>query len=135
MEINNSLVLVVDDEPNICNVLRRILEREGYQVLTAPDGEAALQLIRQHEPDVILLDLMMPGIDGREVCWRVRAFSPQTRIIYFTAKTELSGTFKTKELYGGADAFIAKPATSKRILSMVDSMLNSRRSKKDEYLP
>lgn len=135
MAINNSLVLVVDDEPNICNVLRRILEREGYQVLTAPDGEAALQLIRQHEPDVILLDLMMPGIDGREVCWRVREFSPQTRIIYFTAKTELSGTSRTEKLYGGADAFIAKPATSKRILSMVDSMLNSRRSKKDEYLP
>jgi len=134
MVINNSLVLVVDDEPNICNVLRRILEREGYQVLTAPDGEAALQLIKQHQPDVILLDIMMPGIDGREVCWRVRKFSPQIRIIYFTAKTELSSTSKTKELYNGADAFIAKPATSKRILSTVGSMLNSRRSK-DEYLP
>jgi len=134
MVINNSLVLVVDDEPNLCNVLRRILEREGYQVLTAPDGEAAIQLIKQHQPDVILLDIMMPGIDGREVCWRVRKFSPQIRIIYFTAKTELSSTLKTKELYHGADAFIAKPATSKRILSTVGNMLNSRRIK-DEYLP
>ncbi len=134
MAINNSLVLVVDDEPNICNVLRRILEREGYLVLTAPDGETALQLIKQHEPDVILLDLMMPGMDGREVCGRVRNFSPQTRIIYFTAKTNLSGTSKTRGLYSGADAFIAKPATSRRILSTVDSILNSPRSK-DEYLP
>jgi len=77
---------------------------------------------------------MMPGMDGREVCGRVRNFSPQTRIIYFTAKTNLSGTSKTRELYSGADAFIAKPATSRRILSTVDSILNSRRSK-DEYLP
>lgn len=134
MARNNSLVLVVDDEPNLCNVLRRILEREGYLVLTAPDGETALQLIKQHEPDVILLDLMMPGMDGREVCGRVRKFSPQIRIIYFTAKTDLSRTSRTRELYSGADAFIAKPATSRRILSTVDSMLNSRRSK-DEYLP
>jgi len=129
MATSNSLVLVVDDEPHLCNVLRRILEREGYQVLTAPDGEAALRLIKQKAPDVILLDLMMPGIDGREVCWRVREFSPQTRIIYFTAKTELASASKAKELHSGADAFIAKPATSKRILSTVGSMLNSRRNK------
>lgn len=131
---SNSLVLVVDDEPNLCNVLRRILEREGYQVLTAPDGETALRLIKRNEPDVVLLDLMMPGIDGREVCWRIREFSPKTRIIYFTAKAELTSTLGAKELYKGADGFIAKPATSKRILSTVDSILNARRGE-DEGLP
>ena len=133
MAIISSLVLVVDDEPNICNVLRRILEREGYQVQTAPDGETALQLIKEKVPDVVLLDLMMPGIDGREVCWRVREFSPKTRIIYFTAKTELTGLPNEKELYSSADAFISKPATIKRILSTVDSILNSRRTN-DDYL-
>lgn len=132
MASSKSLVLVVDDEPNLCNVLRRILEREGYQVLTAPDGDTALQLIKHKAPDVILLDLMMPGIDGREVCWRAREFSPQTRIIYFTAKAELRNTSRARELYRGADAFITKPATSKRILSTVDSMLSGRRSK-DRY--
>jgi len=124
---SSPLILVVDDETNIRNILRRILEKEGYRVLTAPDGETALRIIKAREPEVILLDLMMPGIDGREVCWRVREFSPTTRIIYFTAKTELTSPLKAKELHSGADAFIAKPATSKRILSMVDSMLSNRR--------
>jgi DNA-binding response OmpR family regulator len=133
MATRKSLVLVVDDEPNLCNVLRRILEKEGYQVLTAPDGEAALQIIKEKVPDVVLLDLMMPGIDGREVCWRVREFSPKTRIIYFTAKTELTSPSEVKELYSGADAFISKPASSKRILSTVDSILNSRRNN-EEYV-
>lgn len=128
MAKSSSLVLVVDDEPNLCNVLRRILEREGYQVLTAPDGETALRLIKRNEPDVVLLDLMMPGIDGREVCWRVREFSPKTRIIYFTAKAELTSAPGARELYKGADGFIAKPATSKRILATVDNILNARRT-------
>jgi DNA-binding response OmpR family regulator len=127
MAAKNPLILVVDDEPNMCDILRRILEKEGYQVLTASDGETALRIIKVREPEVILLDLMMPGIDGREVCWRVREFSPATRIIYFTAKTELTSPLKAKELHSGADAFIAKPASSKRILSMVDNMLNNRR--------
>jgi CheY-like chemotaxis protein len=134
MAISNPLVLVVDDETNLCNVLRRILEREGYRVLTAKDGETALQIIKHKEPDVILLDLMMPGIDGREVCWRVREFCPQTRIIYFTAKTELTGPLNEKELYSDADAFIAKPATSKRILATVDSILNSRREQDESFI-
>jgi len=127
MAASSPLILVVDDEINMRNILRRILEKEGYQVLTAPDGETALRIIKAREPEVILLDLMMPGIDGREVSWRVREFSPSTRIIYFTAKTELTSPLKVKELHKGADAFIAKPATSKRILSMVDNMLNNRR--------
>ncbi len=88
MATSNPLVLVVDDEPRMCDVIERILKQEGYKVITALDGMAALQLVKEKGPDVILLDLMMPGIDGREVCRRVRELSTKTQIIYFTAKAE-----------------------------------------------
>lgn len=122
MVTSSPLVLVVDDEIHMCHVLRRILEKEGYKVITAPDGEKALRLTKEKKPDVILLDLMMPGINGREVCQRVREFSTKTQIIYFTAKVE-PDPLKLRELRSEADAFIAKPATSKQILSKVSSVL------------
>ncbi len=119
-------VLIVDDELHMCNVLRRILEKEGYRVITVLDGETAVQLTKEKEPDLILLDLMMPGIDGREVCRRVRAFSPKTQIIYLTAKAELD-PLALKELRSEADAYISKPATSKQILSRVSNVLEGIR--------
>ncbi len=123
--MENYRVLVVDDELHICNVLRRILKKEGYEVITAPDGETALQFTKEEKIDVILLDLMMPGIDGREVCRRVRQFSKTTQIIYFTAK--VMPTDPLKELRCEADAFITKPATSKKILSKVSGVLQGAR--------
>ncbi len=125
MVTSSPLVLVVDDELHICNVLRRILKKEGYKVITAPDGETALQFTKEEKIDVILLDLMMPGIDGREVCRRVRQFSKTTQIIYFTAKVMPTDPSKLKELRREADAFITKPATSKQILSKVSGVLQS----------
>jgi two-component system alkaline phosphatase synthesis response regulator PhoP len=127
MVTGSHLVLVVDDELHMCNVLRRILEKEGYKVITAPDGETALRIIKEKKPDVILLDLMMPGIDGREVCRRVREFSTPTQIIYFTAKAEPIDPLKLKELRSEADAFITKPASSKQILSRVSRVLQGTR--------
>ena len=126
MATNNPLVLVVDDEPQMCNVIERILEKEGYKVITAPDGETALRLILEKKPDVILLDLEMPGINGREACRRIRELSTKTQIIYFTAKVEQDPT-KLKELRNEADAFIAKPANSKQILSKVRAVLQGAR--------
>ena len=123
MVTNSPLVLVVDDELHLCNVLRRILEKGGYEVITAPDGETALRLIKEKNPDIILLDLMMPGINGREVCRRVRASSTTTQIIYFTAKMEPVDPLELRELRSEADAFITKPATTKQILSKVSSVL------------
>lgn len=125
MATSNYLVLVVDDEPHMCNVLCRILKKEGYKVITASDGATALRLTKQKTPDLILLDLMMPGIDGMEVCRRVREFSKTTRIIYFTAKAELTDTFKFEQLQNGVDAFIAKPAASKQILTTIGSVLSA----------
>ncbi len=121
------VVMVVDDELHMCTVLRRILTQEGYKVTTIPDGETALRLVEKTKPDVILLDLLMPGIDGREVCRRVRQFLPKTQIIYFTAKVESMNPLKSKELRDEADALIAKPATRKQILSKVSRVLQGAR--------
>ncbi len=122
----NSLILVIDDEPHMCNALRRILEQADYQVITALNGELGLRITKEKHPDVILLDIMMPGIDGMEVCRQVRKFSPATKIIYFSAKVELKDSLIFRTHRDGADAFIAKPATSRRILSKVSSVLSSR---------
>ena len=126
MTKSSPLVLVVDDEPQLCEVLRRILEKEGYDVITTQDGETALRLIKQKKPDVILLDIVMPGMDGREVCRRTRELSKSTPIIYFTARAELD-PLKLKELRHEADAFIVKPATGKQILSKVSKVLEGTR--------
>src|SRR5512142_213386 len=79
--------LVVDDEPPLVQVVSGYLEREGFEVLTAGDGETAVRLAREHRPDVVVLDLMLPGIDGMEVCRRVRGFS-DAYIIMLTAKSD-----------------------------------------------
>ena len=127
MVTDSPQVLVVDDELHICNILRRILKQEGYKVITAANGEVALRLIKEKKPDVILLDIMMPGMDGREVCRRVREFSTTTQIVYFTAKAEPVNPVKLEELRHEADAFIAKPATGKQILSRVSRVLQGAR--------
>ena len=124
MVTNNYQVLVVDDEVNMCNILRRILDKEGYQVQTVPNGNAALRVLEKNQPDLILLDLMMPGIDGREVCSIARQLSSKTKIIYFTAKVE-SDPKKLKELREEADAFIPKPANSKQILASIKKVMET----------
>ncbi len=127
MVAGSAYVLVVDDEPHLCNGLRRVLEKEGYEVSTAQDGLTALDLVDQRMPDVILLDLMMPGLDGREVCRRVRAISPATQVIYFTAKAEPVDPTILRQIRAEADAFITKPATSRQILAKVGSVLQHSR--------
>ena len=115
-------VLVVDDEFHICTVLRRILVREGYMVKAVSNGNTALNIIVKNHPDVILLDLMMPGINGREICSIVRHLSSETRVIYFTAKIETNPSV-LKEIEKEADGFIRKPATARRILNEIDNVL------------
>ncbi len=127
MMASKKLVLVVDDEPSVCNVLRRILRIEGYRVITAADGETAIHLVKEKNPEVILLDINIPKIDGREVCRRVRASYPATRVIYYSADAELIASFKSKELPGEADAYIAKPGTIKEILSTISRLLPDSR--------
>ncbi len=118
-------ILIVDDEPHLRNGLRRILNEEGYETMIAADGETALMLAEEKKPDIVLLDIMMPGMDGREVCRRLRKVAAEAQIIYLTAKTEPNVPLHAKYPRGEADAFIAKPATSKRILSKINSLLHN----------
>lgn len=119
------IILILDDEPYLRTGLRRILNEEGYETMIAADGETALKLAEEKKPDVVLLDIIMPGMDGREVCRRLREIAAEAQIIYLTAKAELNGPLHAKYPRGEADAFIAKPATSKRILSKINSLLHS----------
>lgn len=116
-------ILVVDDEPHLRMALRRILEQVGYRVDTAADGQSALDLVEKEAPDLLLLDIMMPGISGREVCHEVRRIAPTAKVIYFTAKAEPMNPTALHELGQEADALLAKPSTTRRIVSKVREVL------------
>ena len=116
-------ILVVDDEPHLRNGLRRVLEMEGFSVATASDGDMALKIAGEQEPDIAILDIMMPGMNGRELCQRLREISKNIQIIYLTARAEPTGHEKSSVLRNEANALISKPATSKQILTKVNSIL------------
>lgn len=124
MENHIPLVMVVDDEPVLCNILQRILEREGYRVITAYEGETALELVKQYKPDLVVLDIMLPGMDGRELSSRIRKIA-ESRIIFFTARADLATTEDFKDISEEADAFLTKPASIKKILSTVENTLGN----------
>ena len=108
-------ILVVDDDKSIVRVLRGYLEQSGYQVLTAVDGETALHMLRRERPDLVILDLMMPNLDGWEVTRIVRADKglAATPIIMLTARVE--DTDKIVGLELGADDYITKPFNAREV--------------------
>lgn len=113
-------VLVVEDEPNLREPLVYLLEKEGYQVVEAADGNAAVETFRKHSPDLILLDLMLPGISGNEVCRQIRSES-QVPIIMITAKdTEID---KVVGLEIGADDYVTKPYSTRELLARMKAVL------------
>jgi DNA-binding response OmpR family regulator len=116
-------VLVVDDEPNIVMSLRFLMEREGFEVEVAPTGEAALRALDRGPVDLVLLDVMMPALDGFEVCQRIRsnpAWS-DTRIIMLTAKGR--EVERDKGLALGADEYVTKPFSTRELVARVKQML------------
>lgn len=117
-------VLVVDDDVRILRMMQRILELEGYRVLNATGGEAALNVFDEETPDLVLLDIMLPDIDGYTVCRRVREFS-QVPIIMVTAKDNVEE--KVEGLDAGADDYVAKPFSSGELVARVRAVL--RRTK------
>jgi DNA-binding response OmpR family regulator len=116
-------VLVVDDEPNIVMSLRFLMEREGFQVEVAPTGEAALAALNQAPADLVLLDVMMPELDGFEVCQRIRNNPAwhQTKVIMLTAKGR--DVERDKGLALGADAYVTKPFSTRELVARVKQML------------
>ena len=116
----NEKILIVDDDKNICDLLRLYLEKEGYQTFQAHDGEAALAAYTQNKPDLVLLDVMMPKMDGWEVCRRIRA-QGQTPVIMLTAKGETFDKVLGLEL--GADDYVVKPFDSKEVVARIKAVL------------
>jgi DNA-binding response OmpR family regulator len=116
-------VLIVDDEPNIVHSLRFLMTDAGLDVRIAKDGDAALAAIAQRVPDVVLLDVMLPGSDGYEVCRMIR-MNPawrEVRIIMLTARGRDSERAKGLEI--GADAYITKPFSTRELVEQVKRFL------------
>jgi len=119
-------VLIVDDEQNIAISVEYLMRREGYDVSIARDGEEGLSMIRSTKPDLVLLDVMMPKMDGFQVCSAVRADAnlAAVRIIMLTAKGREAEVEKGLSL--GADAYIPKPFSTSDLVSRVNALLESK---------
>ena len=113
-------LLIVDDDPNICEMLRLYLENEGYKVKTASDGAEGVAAFKIYEPDLVLLDIMMPKKDGWQVCREIREISPKP-VIMITAKGEVFDKVLGLEL--GADDFIVKPFDMKELSARIKAVL------------
>ena len=113
-------VLIVEDDRNIADLLRLYLEKEGYTVVIAPDGMRGVEQFRTVHPSLVLLDVMLPGLDGWGVCRAIRAES-QTPIIMLTAKSETED--KVNGLKQGADDYITKPFEMKEALARIEAVL------------
>jgi len=125
-------LLIVDDDPNICDLLKLYFENEGYKVKTANDGVEGLQSFKIYDPDIVLLDIMMPKKDGWQVCREIREISPKP-VIMITAKGEVFDKVLGLEL--GADDFIVKPFDMKELSARIKAVLrryNAHASSSDE---
>jgi len=121
-----STILLIDDDPDLLTLLSMILKKEGYRVEVAEDGESGLEMAIQLQPDLILLDIMMPGVDGWEACREIRKITTAP-IIYLTAKREESDIVRGLQL--GADDFIPKPFRRHELTARIEAVL--RRSRPD----
>ena len=119
-----SKVLIVEDERAIVEILKFNLSREGYETLEALDGEAGLQLARTADPDLILLDVMLPKLDGFSICRQLREGGISTPIIMLTAREEEND--KVFGLEAGADAYITKPFSMRDLMARVKANIRRR---------
>ncbi len=121
-------ILLVDDDPQLIRLVRANLEPVGYRVLIAMDARSALELIDMEMPDIIVLDIMLPEIDGYALCQRIREFSA-IPIIMLTAKVE--DTDKVRGLKLGADDYITKPFNVQELLARIEAVLRRTQSSKE----
>ena len=120
------LILVVDDEPKVARLARDYLEKNGFRVITAADGQSALTIARREKPDLVILDLMLPNIDGREVC-RILRRESDVPIIMLTALSEEIDQVTGLEI--GADDYITKPFSPRALVARVRALLRRTRAK------
>ncbi len=119
-------ILIVDDDVNICELLRIYLEKEGYQTVVAHDGADAVKLVSIEAPDLVLLDIMLPGLDGWQVCREIRKQS-EIPIIMLTAKGETFDKILGLEL--GADDYVTKPFETKEVVARIKAVLRRANDK------
>lgn len=119
--MDNQRILVVDDEPNIVHLARLYLERDGYQVIVVGDGQKALESISSSKPDLVVLDVMLPSVDGFEVCRRLRAQNNTVPIIMVTARDDDIDKILGLEL--GADDYLTKPFNPRELVARVKAVL------------
>jgi two-component system response regulator MprA len=114
-------ILVVDDEPAVRRALERALKLDSYDVELAADGREALDLLSEHPPDAVILDVMMPGLDGLEVCRRIRAAGDRTPILMLTARDAIDD--RVQGLDAGADDYLVKPFALRELQARVRALL------------
>lgn len=125
-------ILIVDDEIDIASSIQYVLRQEGFQTVLAHDGVKAMELVETEKPDLILLDLMMPGMDGYEVCRRVRSSDQKTPILMLTARTSEIDTVVGLEL--GANDYIAKPVRLRELVARVKANLRVQPAEQTQTL-
>ncbi|ASR48377.1 response regulator transcription factor [Paenibacillus kribbensis] len=124
-----STVLIIDDDEKIVSMLRRGLAFEGYEVLTAANGAEGLNKMLTAEPDVVVLDVMMPQVDGFEVCRRMREGGSTVPVLMLTAKDEVENRVKGLDL--GADDYLVKPFALEELLARVRALLRRKTEQQD----
>lgn len=127
--MENRKILIVDDDSNICELLRMYFNKDGFDTAIAVDGVEAIELALRYKPDLILLDIMMPKLDGWQVCREIRKTS-EVPIIMLTAKGEVFDKILGLEL--GADDYISKPFDTKEVLARVKAVLRRSSEKSDK---
>ena len=119
--MSGELILLVDDEPNIIELAQLYLEREGYQIISASDGKAALDAVEKFRPALMVLDLMLPEIDGLDVCRKLRGMGDPVAILMLTARDEDIDKILGLEL--GADDYLTKPFNPRELVARVKAVL------------
>lgn len=117
-------ILIVDDESHVTSALRRTLAYEGYRISTAADGARALELARTKPPDLVILDLMLPGMDGLEICRRLREANDDVAVLMLTARDTVAD--RVLGLEAGADDYLVKPFALEELLARIKALLRRR---------
>ncbi len=127
MSERTARILIIDDDKQICAILSDLVKKEGFEALTAYEGEKALKNIRSEAPDLVLVDLMLPGIDGMEVLRQIKGLDPELPVVFITAHADPRGAVKA--IKGGAHDYLIKPFDNHEVIRVVHRALAERELK------